>query len=159
MRKEGDILPLGLRITIVFVQIVMVVTFFPTIGLVVTTLIHLTQGPFSKRPTIEALLESLALMTATVIFSVMLAGGSWLDATLSQRGKARVEGEAARPVREFFLPLLAGVAIYGGLAILLWLLSLWETSISKSWPWPLVWGIIGGGAYFFHRHLDRTLPR
>ena len=158
--ESGDpIPPFGLLATILFVRMVAALCFFVTMGVVLATLVHLIKGPFSDWDVLERLVESLMLVTGSVISYMMLAGGAWLDSILSQRCSSCGTKRIADPARGFFLPVLLGLAIYGGLAILLWIPSLSEMGFATSWPLPLVWGIIGGVALIFHGYFDSKLAR
>ncbi len=155
-------LPFGLRAAILFVRLMIVVAVFPTVGAVLMTLGFLIEGPLSKEPFPRVLTQSLVLVTVSVFLLVMLGGASWMDAMLSRRSFRSfswVGRKGEHPARQVFMPVAAGVAAYGAMAVILWLPSNWENSMAKTWPWPLVWGSIGTGAFFLYRYLDKILPR
>jgi hypothetical protein len=152
-------IPLGLRIAILFVRLTVLMAFFLAVGTGMTAILFLTEGAASSRPFPDKFVRSLVVVTASIVLLVMWVGAAWLDALLSQRSSSGVVKGELPLSRQLFIPAAGGFAVYGGMAILLWLLSFRETDLTKTWPWPLAWGIIGTSALFLWRHLSRTLPR
>jgi len=155
---EEPVPPFGILAAILFVRLIAVVSSFVMVGVVLIALIHLTNGPFSKRTLPEAFLESIALVTASVVMIVMVTGAMWVDAILAGRTSSRAEKRGIHPARQMFIPVASGIAIYGVVAVLLWFSSLLRNDIARTWPWPVVWGTMGTGALFLCRHLNRVLP-
>ena len=47
----------------------------------------------------------------------------------------------------------------GMVAVLFWIPSIFIHDLSRTFPWPLIWGSVGSGAFLLYRYLDRTLPK
>jgi hypothetical protein len=152
-------IPLGLQIAIVFVRMTVAMVFFMMVGMGMAAVVFLAQGAASNSPFPDGFVSGLAAVTASIFLMIMWVGAAWLNALLSQRSSCEEAKKELPLSRQLFIPAAAGFTVYGGMAILLWLLSFREIDIAKTWLWPLAWGSIGTSAFFLWRHLSRTLPR
>jgi hypothetical protein len=152
-------IPLGLQIAIVFVRMTVAMVFFMMVGMGMAAVVFLAQGAASSYPFPDGFVSSMVAVTASIFLLVMWVGAAWLNALLSQRASSE-EAKRELPLsRQLFIPAAAGFTVYGGMAVLLWLLSFRELDFTKTWLWPLAWGIIGMSALFLWRYLSKTLPR
>jgi hypothetical protein len=152
-------IPLGLRIAIVFVRMTVAMVFFMMVGMGMAAVVFLAQGAASSNPFPDGFVSSLVAVIASIFLLVMWVGAAWLNALLSQRVSSVETKRELSLSRQLFIPAAAGFTVYGGMAILLWLLSFREIDITKTWLWPLAWGCIGTSALFLWRYLSRILPR
>ncbi len=154
--EEMPAVPLGLRLAILFVWIVIVGLAFVLLGLTILTVATLVPAALGDNPYPEGVVVSLILVVAEMIVVGMLMGAIWLTMHL----ESRPTGTSPRhPGRGIGLTMV-GVLVAGGMvAVLFWIPSIFIHDLSRTFPWPLIWGSVGSGAFLLYRYLDRTLPK
>lgn len=125
--------PFGLQVAILFVRLTVAIATFAAVGMVLATLASLARA----FPSYESLIATVVMLTASVLLFAMVGGGSLLDANLSGRAFSWLGKKGAHPARHIFPPLVGGVAVYGAMAILVWLRWMIKEDYDMivTWPW------------------------
>lgn len=148
--------PLGLRLAILFVWIFIVGMVFICVGFTLLAIITVGGSALGEHPFPEGLVVSLIVAIVEAFLIGMLSGAIWLTMLLEGRSAGTSPGHPGRKIGSAMLTTLVVAAL---IALLVWVPSIFLHGISKTFPWPLVWSCIGGGALWLHLHLDRTLPK
>jgi hypothetical protein len=154
--RKNPAIPLGLRAAILFLWVVIVGLVFLILFAVLGVVSGLLAGALADDPFPEGVVVSILAVTAFAILAAMLSGAVWLAMHL----ESQPTGIGVRhPARMIILPAVGIVRVCGFVAVAVWIPSLFLNGFSETFPWPLVWGAIGSGAFLLYRHLDRILPK
>ena len=155
--EEGNpTAPLGLRLAIIFVWLVTVSLLFGLLGSTTVIVITLISTALAERPCPEGLTISMIIVVAEMIVAGMLMGAIWLAMHL----EGLPTGTRPRPPARMIGLTMSGILVGAGIiAVLFWIPSIFFNDVSRTFPWPLIWGSLGGGAFLLYRHLDRSLPK
>jgi hypothetical protein len=155
-------MPLGIRLTLQFLRLLMVVMIFPLLGAGFLAFMSLMVGAFSSAPVPESLAFSLMGLGSFVLMLTMITGTAWMECHLNQSpvpfASAWVAGRPAHPARKLILPPVGCIAFYGYAAVLLWIPSHLDEGSDRTFGWPLVWGSAAVVATLLHRYLKAKLP-
>jgi len=155
-------IPLGIRLTLIFVRLFSLAMIFPLIGSALLAFMALVSG-MSSVPHPHPLAFSMVGLAAFLVVQAMIAGLAWLDSHLNQSqvpfASSWVATRPGHPARQLILPALVSIAFYGYIAALLWLFSHFVISDRKlSMAWLATWGSVAVVATFLHRYLKAKLP-
>jgi hypothetical protein len=154
--EEIPTAPLGLRLAIVFVWLVIVALLFVLLGLTVLAVTTLIPTALSKDPCPEGLIISMIIVLTEMILAGMFMGAIWLTMHL----EGLPAGTRPRPPARMIGLMMSGIFVGAGIiAVLFWIPSIFFNDVSRTFPWPLIWGSLGGGAFLLYRFLDRLLPK
>ena len=162
MKETGEVeeettrVPVGVHLAALFLWGVIVGLVIVVLGLTIVAVPMLYSAALSDDPYPEAVVFSLILVSAVTIVVGILSGALWLVNLLEGRETGRNPGH---PGRKIGLAMVGTLVFAGLIALLSWLPSIFMHGVSGTFPWPLVWGCIGGGALRLYLYLDHKLPR
>ncbi|HEY1122780.1 MAG TPA: hypothetical protein VGE67_14310 [Haloferula sp.] len=155
VEEEPIPVPLGLHLASLFLWLVIVGLVIMVLGLTLFTVCLLFAAATSADPYPEGVVSSLIAVGAEAVFIGMLSGAIWLVTLLEGRPTGRSPGH---PGRKIGLAMVGTLVVAGSIALLCWAPSIFMHGVFGTFPWPLVWGCVGGGAFRLYLHLDRLLP-
>jgi hypothetical protein len=161
--REVTKLPTGVRVTVVFLRVFCIATFFPALIACLAAMATLVGGSLDADLISGAVLISGATFGTFLAIMMMALGSDWLArhlkaaATMGPGWSTRFQ-RPIHPARQIFLPPLGCVMAYAFLAVLTWLPSTFQTPLDVTWPWPVTWRVIGFGAMYLFHILDEKLP-
>lgn len=155
--------PLGIRVALQFLRMLMVVLIFPLMGACFIAFIALVAGAFSADPFPKSVIPALTWLGCFIVVLTLVTGTAWMECHLNQNSvpfaTAWRAGRPEHPARKLILPALGSIAIYGYAAVLLWV----AVHIGPDWcgmfGWPVTWGSLAVAATLLHQHLKAKLPR
>lgn len=166
LSSESEIIvekiPLGMRLTLMFLRLLALAMIVPLIGSCLLAFVSLIVGvsPLASFP--RSLLFGLMGLGSFLLVMTMMTGIAWLESHLNQSdvpfASSWVATRPGHPARRLVLPAVGGVALYGYLAVLFWMVASMEKEGDPSIGWPLTWGTVAIGATFLLRHLRTKLP-
>ncbi|MEK7950308.1 hypothetical protein [Luteolibacter soli] len=129
---------------------------FVLLGLSFLVIATLIPAALSAAPYPQGVVVSMGAVVAEMIVVGMLSGAIWLAMHL----ESRPTGLSPRhPGRGIVLPMVGTPIVGGIIAVPFWVPSIFIHDVSRTFPWPLVWGAAGIGAFSLYRYLDRILPK
>lgn len=154
--------PLGIRLTLQFLRMLMVAMVVPLMGSAILAVMSLFLVTMSSVPAPSAQLLSLMGLGSFVLVLTMLMGATWLECHLNQSAIPFASSWFAtpptHPARLLILPALGSTAFYGSAAVVLWIAANLGPGPVRAPGWPIVWGIAAVAATVLRRHLNAKLP-
>lgn len=152
-------MPLGIRVTTLFLRVMVVALIFPLVALTPSCLISLAIV-FAGHA--DALNTILLAAFSVGFFMVLLAtamGGEWMIQFL----RARHSPPDAlprnvmppHPVRRIGMPLIALLNVYAVLAVLSWLIATLGGFGPANWAWLVFWLVVALVSYLSKRWVNR----
>jgi hypothetical protein len=161
MRDSGDVLPLGVRVTIIFLRMFCFAMFLPILVAGLAAMAGLVSGSFDGDLISGGFLFATGALGVFLAMMMMALGCDWLarhlKATTAGEWNTRIQCPV-HPARQIFLPPLGCLMAYAFLCVLVWLSSIVQTPLAETWPWPAVWSALGFGAMYLFHLLDTKLP-
>jgi hypothetical protein len=160
---EVEKIPLGIRLTLQFLRLLMVVMVFPLLGACMLAFLSLIVGVLPTASFPRAMVLSLSGLGSFIGMLSLMTGAAWMECHLNQSpvpfATAWVAGRPDHPARKLILPAVGSIACYGYAAVLLWL-AVHVGSISEGTflGWPIIWGSVAVAATLLHRYLKAKLP-
>jgi len=159
---EVEKTPLGIRITLQFLRLLMVVMIFPLLGACFLAFMSLLVGAFSGAPVPQAIGLSVMGLGSFILMLVLITGAAWMECHLNQSpvpfASAWVAGRPAHPARKLILPAVGSIACYGYAAVLFWIAGHLGPGTDPTFGWPITWGSAAVVATVLHRYLKAKLP-
>jgi len=159
---EVEKIPLGMRLTPLFLRLLALAMIVPLLGSCLFAFVSLIVGvpPLSSFP--RSLLFSCMGLGSFLLVLTMMTGIAWLESHLNRSdvpfASSWVANRPGHPARRWVLPAVGGVALYGYLAVLMWIVATLEREGAPSIGWPLIWGTVAIGATILLRYLRTKLP-
>jgi hypothetical protein len=154
--------PLGIRITLQFLRLLMVVMVVPLVASALLAIMSLFLVTMSSLPASGALILSAVGVGSFVLVLTTLLGATWLECHLNQSAIPFASSWFAtrpqHPARLLSLPALGSIAFYGYAAVVLWTAANLGPGPLHAPVWPILWGIAAVSATVLRRHLNAKLP-
>ena len=162
MSEDGEKLPLGVRVTVVFLRVFCIAMFLPLLIAALAAMAGLVSRSFAADLMSGAFLLSAAPLGIFLALMMMALGSDWLARYLKTTSPGFVWStrfqRPVHPARQIFMPPLGCLMGYAVIAVLVWLPSTFQTSPAETWAWPVTWCAIGFGAMYLFLLLDEKLP-
>ncbi|HEY1122778.1 MAG TPA: hypothetical protein VGE67_14300 [Haloferula sp.] len=163
MKEEELELPVGVRVTVIFLRTFSILVFPLALLACLVSMATLFMISFQGDLIAGAFMTSGVSLGACLALMMMALCCDWFarhlraTATMSPLWSARFP-RPMHPARQIFLPPLGFVMGYSFLAVLMWLPSTFHTPPAVSWPWPVAWIVIGIGAMYLFHLLEEYTP-
>lgn len=159
---EVETIPLGIRLTLQFLRLLLVVMVFPLLGAAVVATISLIAGATSPAPASQTMAFGLMGLGSFVVMLTLVTGTVWMECHLNQSPVSFVShwkaGHPDHPARKLILPAVGSVAFYGYAAVLLWIAAHVGPDMGLNFGWPIMWSSLAAGATLLLRYLKAKLP-
>lgn len=141
--------------TLVILRVFACTLVIPLIGMGFLLFAVMFTGSFTPAPDLEMFVSGFVGLAGLSVIWAMISGAILLDGQMRFQGSDKV---LPHPARNLLLPPLACITAFSGLTVLVWLPSNLLNDITRTYPWPLVWGLTGTGAFFLFRWVEKTYP-
>jgi hypothetical protein len=159
---EVEKMPLGIRITLQFLRLLMVVLIFPLLGACLLAFLSLIVGALSTASFPASMIPSLTGLGGFIVVLTLITGCSWIECHLNQSpvpfASTWATGRPDHPARKLILPAIGSIAFYGYAAVLLWIAAHVGTGPEQNYGWPGTWGCLAVAATLLYRYLKVKLP-